>query len=90
MKKGLRNDSRKQTKIIRTHIASKLNKIPHLAGLAYQLAETSKDITINNIDSYLDSLNNLVEVDDFDKQLILSEYNRIIVQHEQTDKHTEH
>lgn len=82
MKKGLRKDVRKQKEIIKEQIAFKLNKIPFLGGVAYRLAEISKDITINNIDNYLEDLNVLVDVDQFDKSLIISEYNRIITDNE--------
>ena len=81
MKKGLREDKRKQKEIIKTQIATKLHKIPQLAGIAYMLAEKSKDVTSNTLDQHLETINYAIEIDldAFDKQLILGEYNRIIV-----------
>ncbi len=89
MKKGKREDARKQRAEIRTQLASKLHRIPLLAGTAYQLADVSKDITINNIDSYLSSLGSKEEFDEFEKRLIIGEYNRVLKhkQNEQGDKH---
>lgn len=79
MKKGRREDVRKQREVIKTQMASRLHKVPYLGGIAYKLADTSKDITINNIDSYLESVQVPFEIDDFDKELIIGEYNRVLV-----------
>lgn len=85
MKKGLRKDTRKQKELIKFQMANKLNKIPFLAGLAYRLSEKSKDVTINNIENYLTNMNVSEELDDLDKALVISEYNRIITDNEQRD-----
>lgn len=84
MKKGLRKDSRKQKEVIKKQIYMKLNKISLLGSIAYNLSVLSKDITVNNLDSFLMEYVK-EELDDLDKRLIIGEYNRII--HESKDKH---
>lgn len=85
MKKGLREDSRKQKDIIKKQIYMKLNKIGLLGSIAYNLSILSKDITINNLESALKKYKIKEDLDDLDKKLIIGEYNRII--NESKDKH---